>query len=59
MPKNAGRGGRWKSHRRVSNGILFRQHSQGFGVVATGFDKQAHASHGTATAAAVLLRLRS
>ncbi|MEV0375676.1 transposase [Streptomyces sp. NPDC050636] len=25
MPKNVGRGGRWKSHRRVSNGILFRQ----------------------------------
>uniref|UniRef100_UPI00353081A5 transposase n=1 Tax=Streptomyces glebosus TaxID=249580 RepID=UPI00353081A5 len=25
LPKNAGRGGRWKSHRRVINGILFRQ----------------------------------
>ncbi|QLE70271.1 IS5 family transposase [Streptomyces rectiverticillatus] len=25
LPKNVGRGGRWKSHRRVINGILFRQ----------------------------------
>ncbi|CAM5735958.1 hypothetical protein SAFG77S_08427 [Streptomyces afghaniensis] len=25
LPKNAGRGGRWKSHRRVINGILLRQ----------------------------------
>ncbi|MFI9046980.1 IS5 family transposase [Streptomyces sp. NPDC053427] len=25
LPKNAGRGGRWKSHRKVINGILFRQ----------------------------------
>ncbi|MGW2027201.1 IS5 family transposase [Streptomyces decoyicus] len=25
LPKNVGRGGRWKSHRRVLNGILFRQ----------------------------------
>lgn len=25
MPKNAGRGGRWKNHRQVINGILFRQ----------------------------------
>ncbi|KUM67405.1 IS5 family transposase [Streptomyces curacoi] len=24
LPKNSGRGGRWKSHRRVINGILFR-----------------------------------
>lgn len=25
LPKNVGRGGRWKSHRQVINGILFRQ----------------------------------
>ncbi|WP_329536733.1 IS5 family transposase (plasmid) [Streptomyces sp. NBC_01450] len=25
LPKNVGRGGRWQSHRRVINGILFRQ----------------------------------
>ncbi|WTX20419.1 IS5 family transposase [Streptomyces sp. NBC_00656] len=25
LPMNVGRGGRWKSHRRVINGILFRQ----------------------------------
>ncbi|MDC0773357.1 IS5 family transposase [Streptomyces sp. HD] len=25
LPQNVGRGGRWKSHRRVINGILFRQ----------------------------------
>ncbi|MGV4988531.1 IS5 family transposase [Streptomyces sp. NRAIS4] len=25
LPKNVGRGGRWKSHRRVINGVLFRQ----------------------------------
>ncbi|MEU6687260.1 IS5 family transposase [Streptomyces sp. NPDC046832] len=25
LPKSVGRGGRWKSHRRVINGILFRQ----------------------------------
>ncbi|MEU1820251.1 IS5 family transposase [Streptomyces roseifaciens] len=25
LPRNAGRGGRWKSHRRVINGIFFRQ----------------------------------
>lgn len=25
LPKNAGRGGRWQCHRRVINGILFRQ----------------------------------
>ncbi|RLU83596.1 IS5/IS1182 family transposase [Streptomyces griseocarneus] len=25
LPRNTGRGGRWKSHRRVINGILFRQ----------------------------------
>ncbi|WP_107088500.1 IS5 family transposase [Streptomyces sp. NRRL F-5755] len=25
LPRNVGRGGRWKSHRRVINGILFRQ----------------------------------
>lgn len=24
LPKNVGRGGRWKNHRRVINGILFR-----------------------------------
>lgn len=25
LPRNAGRGGRWQCHRRVINGILFRQ----------------------------------